>query len=117
MCKLSPLALILYVKELGPNSEKEVIKKRGEDVLGTNSQKSERCPDVQFIMQINLPHSGTSVILWIVPSVMCETDTCLKYSVTKPGFGCLVFFSLKFSLLCKYRKRKYAGMRFERKDS
>lgn len=44
--KLSLLALILYVKELGPTSEKEVIKKRGEDVLGTNSQKSERCPDV-----------------------------------------------------------------------
>ena len=56
---------MLYIKELGLTSENEVLKKTDEDVLQINSQVSGRCPNVQFVMQINLPHSGISVILLI----------------------------------------------------
>lgn len=77
---------MLYIKELGPTSENGVLKKTDEDISRINSQVSGSCLNVQFVMQIYLPHSGISVILLILLSVMCETATYLNSSVTKSGW-------------------------------
>lgn len=101
---------MLYIKELGPTSENGVLRKTDEDISRINSQVSGSCPNLQFVMQINLPHSGISVILLILLSVMCETDTYLNSSVTNSGFGWVFFVLIKVLLICNYWEKKCWNM-------